>query len=131
MREFDIIRAERRAMFMGEGKTELSSGSGAMEFVAEVLEVFWADFELQNFLDHRREVRQRSNRTERWRIGWSRRTPRRSEYQRILNDVYRHAAVIKLSCKQTIRTAQGARGSGRRTICFENQPNKLALLHRP
>jgi hypothetical protein len=49
-----------------------------MEFVAEVLEVFWADFELQNFLDHRREVRQRPNRTGRWRIGWSRRTPTRS-----------------------------------------------------
>jgi hypothetical protein len=57
MREFDIIRAEGAwgCRFV-EGKTELADGSGAMEFIAEVLEVFGADFELQNFLDHRREV---------------------------------------------------------------------------
>ena len=55
----DIIRAE--GAFGSRDlcrKKELSSGRGTLEFVAEMLEVFRADFELQNFLDHRREVSQ-------------------------------------------------------------------------
>jgi len=71
-----------------------------MEVVAEMPEVFRPDLKLQNFLDHRREVSQRPNRTERRSIGRSHRTPRRSEYQRILNCGQRHAAVVQLRCKK-------------------------------
>lgn len=35
---------------------ELSRRSSTLEFVAEVLEVFLADLQLQYFFDHRREV---------------------------------------------------------------------------
>ena len=88
-----------RSVRFVEGKTELSGGSGTLEFVAEVPEVFRSDLELQNFLDHRREVSQRPDRTERRGIGRSRRTPRRREYQRVLNCGQRHVAVIHLSRK--------------------------------
>ena len=57
MREFDIIRAEGAfGSWFVEGKKKLSGGSGTLESVAEVPEVFGSDLELQNFLDHRREV---------------------------------------------------------------------------
>jgi len=56
--ELDIIRAERRVQVGICGKKALSRWRGTLESVAEVLEVFRCDFELQNFFDHRREVRQ-------------------------------------------------------------------------
>ena len=101
-----------------------------MEFVAEMPEVFRPDLKLQNFLDHRREVSQRPNRTERRSIGRSHRTPRRGEYQRILNCCQRHAAVVQLRCKKTISTAHCTAGARRQTIRFQNSPHILALLHR-
>jgi hypothetical protein len=91
----DIIRAESAfGSWFVERKKQLSGGSGTLEFVAEVPEVFGSDLELQNFFDHRCEVSQGPNRPERRGIGRSCRTPRRSEYQRILNCGQRHAAVI-------------------------------------
>jgi hypothetical protein len=65
-----------------------------VKFVAEVLEVFRTDLELQNFLDHRRKVRQGPNRPERRRIGRPRRTSRCGKDQRVLNRWQRHAAII-------------------------------------
>jgi len=129
---FDIIRAEGAfgSCFV-EGKTELSGGSATLKFVAEMPEVFRADLELQNFFDHRREVSQRPDRTERRGIGRSRRTPRRREYQRILNCGQQHAAVIHLSRKKAVRTAHHAGSARRQTIRIENPPHILALVHRP
>ena len=128
---FDIIRAERRVgvVLIREVGTELSCGSGALEFVAEVLEVFRADLELQHLFDHRREVRERWQRPERRSIRRPRRTPRRRKCQRVLDCGWKHAAVIQLSCKDTIRTSNHARGTRRRTIRFENLPHILALFH--
>jgi hypothetical protein len=129
---FDIIRAEGAfgSCFV-EGKTELSGGSATLKFVAEMPEVFRADLELQNFFDHRREVSQRPNRTERRSIGRSRRTPRRRKYQRMFNCGQSHAAVIQLSREQAIRTAHQAGSVRRQTIRFENPPHIVALVHRP
>jgi hypothetical protein len=125
----DIIRAEGG---FGSGfveSKELSSGRGTLEFVAEVPEVFRADLESQHFIDHRCEVRQRPNRSEGQRIGWSRRTPRSGEYQCVLDGRQRHAAVMQLSRKRTIRTSNYACCAGRCAIRFENMPHILALLH--
>src|SRR5665213_4064406 len=65
----DIIRADRRVSLLEVWREELLGGGDALEFVAEVLKVFRADFQLQNFVDHRREVRQRTNDSERCCIG--------------------------------------------------------------
>ena len=55
----DIIRAEGAfRIVVWRVKPKLSCRIGLLEFVAEVPEVFRADVEVQNFLDHRREVRQ-------------------------------------------------------------------------
>ncbi len=82
MRGLDIIRTEGAfGSWFVEGETELLGGSGTLEFVAQVPKVFRADLELQHFIDHRREVRQRPNPPERRRIGRSHRTPCRSEYR--------------------------------------------------
>jgi hypothetical protein len=128
----DIIRAEGAfGSWFVEGKTELSCEGGTLEFAAEVPEVFRADLELLYFLDHRSEVSQRPNPTERRSIGRSRRSPRRREYQRILNCAERHAAVVQLRRKRTIRASNHADCAGRCPISFQNLPHILALLHRP
>ena len=51
---------QRRALLgvRGSKRTALSRWRGTAEFVAEVLEVFRANLELQYFVDQRREVRQ-------------------------------------------------------------------------
>ena len=100
-----------------------------MEFVAEMPEVFRPDLKLQNFLDHRREVSQRPNRTERRSIGRSHRTSRGRKDHRVLNRRQRHAAVMQLSRKRTIRASNYACCAGRCAIRFENLPHILALLH--
>ena len=66
---FDIIRAEGAfGSWFVEGKTELTGESGTLNFIAVMPEVLRADLELQNFLDHRRKVGQRPNRSEWLRI---------------------------------------------------------------
>jgi hypothetical protein len=128
----DIIRAEGAlgSWFVKE-RRRLSSGSGTLKFIAEMPEVLRPDLELQNFFDHRREVSQRPDRTERRSIGRSRRTPRRRKYQRMFNSAQRHAAFIQARRKRAIRTAHYARSAGRQTIRFENPPHILALVHPP
>ncbi len=113
-----------------EGKrAKLLCAGGALEFVAEVLKVCLTDVQMEDFLDHRREVRQRPNRPEWWRMGRPRRTPRRRKGQRILDGFQRHAPFLQFSCKQTIRPAHYARSAWRCAIRFEKSPDILGLLH--
>jgi hypothetical protein len=124
-----IIRAEALGLFIEGKRAKLPCAGGALEFVAEVLKVCLTDVQMEDFLDHRREVRQRPNRPEWWRMGRPRRTPRRRKGQRILDGFQRHAPFLQFSCKQTIRPADHARCSRRRTIRFESPPDILALFH--
>jgi len=94
----DIIRAEGALGVVFAGReTGLSCGRTALEFIAEVLKVFLANLQLQNFFDHRQEVRQRANRPERRRIGRPRQTSRRRKNHRIRDRFQRHAAFLQLS----------------------------------
>ncbi len=127
----DIIRAAGALRSLSfEEEMELSCGSGAVEFVAKMLKVFPANLQLKNFLDHRREVRQGTDDSERSCIGRPRRTPRRRKDQRILDRFQQHATLIQLVCKETIRAAHHARSAGHRAIGFEKPSNVLALFHR-
>ena len=100
-------------MLIEDWGLELPCADGALQFIAEVLEVFLTYRELQNFINYRREVRQRAYGLEWRRICRSCRTPRRSQYQRIANRDQRHVALIELRCKKAIGTADDARRAGR------------------
>ena len=70
----------------------LSRRGGALEFVAEVLKVFLADLQLQYFFDHRREVCQRADRSQRRGASGPYEPPCRSQHEGVLNRFQRHAA---------------------------------------
>ena len=92
----------------------LSCRGGMLEFVAEVLKVFLADLQLQYFFDHRREVRQRADRSQRRSAGGPYEPPRRSQHEGVLNRFQRHAALVQLG-----RQSPGPDG-GRRRTCPES-----------
>src|SRR5665213_766495 len=125
----DIIRADRRVSLLEVWREELLGGGDALEFVAEVLKVFRADFQLQNFVDHRREVRQRTNDSERCCIGRPCRAPRRRRSQRVSDCFERQATLIQMVCKEAIRAARHARSARSRAISVENPLHILAMFH--
>lgn len=106
----------------------LSCRSGAPEVAAEVLEVFPANVELQHLFDHRREVGQRADGTQRSRAGGPHDSPRRSEDERILYRFERHTALVQLVREQTVGTAHDSGGSRRRTISIEKPANIVAPI---
>jgi hypothetical protein len=113
-----------------EGKrAKLPCAGGAPEFVAEVLKVCLTGVQVEDLLDHRREVCQRPNRPEWWRVGRPPRTPRRRKGQRILDGFQRHAPFVQFSCKQPIRPTHHARSASSCAIRIEKPPDILALFH--
>src|SRR5260370_32482738 len=84
----DIIRAggALRGAEISRGKGEmLSRRGGTLEFVAEVLKVLLADLQLQYFFDHRREVCQRADRSQRRGAGGPYEPPGRGQNEGALN----------------------------------------------
>ena len=67
---------------MGSG---LPRRSGTLEFEAEVLKVSLADLQLEYFFDHRREVCQRADRSQRRGAGGPYETPGGSQNEGVLN----------------------------------------------
>src|SRR5436853_7565015 len=85
----DIIRAEGAFCgvrnFVREMGSGLSRRGGTLEFVAEVLKVFLADLQLPYFFDHRREVRQRADRSQGRSAGGAYEPPYRTQTARSIN----------------------------------------------
>jgi hypothetical protein len=109
-------------------RTELSGGSGTLKSVAEVLEVFRANFELQNVPDHRMPA---TDRAEWRRIGGPRRTPLAAARIRAFPTVSSDtpSSYSRAANKRSARRTTPARPR-RRTIRFENPLHVfVALFH--
>jgi hypothetical protein len=79
-------------------------------------EVVWANLEMQDFFDHRREVSERADDPESRSIGGAPKTPRGGERQSVFYRSERHAALVQLDGEQTIGTVlRGWDGSGSRS----------------
>ena len=115
----------RRIRYWGR----LSCRSGALEFVAEVLKVFLPNLQLLDFFDHRREVSQRADRSQRRGTGGPYEPPRRSEYEGVLNRLQRYAALVQLSRQLAVRTADDAARTGSRAIGIQKPADIVALVH--
>ena len=114
--------------FGGRGET-LSRRRGTLEFVAEVLKVFLADLQLQHFFNHRREVRQRPDRSERRGAGGPYEPPCRSQYKGVLNRVQRHAALVQLGRQHPVGTANDTARARSHTVGVQKPAHIVALLH--
>ena len=114
--------------FGGRGEL-LSRRSGTLEFVAEVLKVFLADLQLQYFFDHRREVCQRADRSQRRGAGGPYESPCRSQYEGVLNRFQGHAALVQLGRQQSVRSADGAARARSHTIGVQKPAHIVALFH--
>ena len=96
-------------------ESELSRRIGTLEFVAEVLKVVPADLQLLYFFDHRREVCQRADRSQRRGAGGPYEPPCRSQNQCVLDRFQGHAALVQLaaSTRSGRRTAPHVPGVNR------------------
>jgi hypothetical protein len=85
----DIIRAEGALCGLGISSGGIGIGlsrrSDTLEFMAEVLKVFRADLQLQYFFDHRREVCQGADRSQRRGTGGPDESPYCSQHEGVLN----------------------------------------------
>ena len=107
----------------------LSRRSGTLEFVAEVLKVFLADLQLQYFFDHRREVCQRADRSQRRGAGGPYEPSCRSQYEGVLNRFQGHAALVQLGRQQSVRAADGAARARSHTVGIQKPAHIVALFH--
>ena len=80
------------------------------------MEIVGADTELQHFLDHWQEVRQRANRTQWWRIGPPNQPASCRQDKRVFDDSERDAALEELSRERTVGTANRSDRSRRFAI---------------
>lgn len=83
--------------------------------MAEVLKIFLTDLQLQDLFDHRNEVCQRTDRTQRRRTVWPDHSSRRCQNERVLNRFKRHTALVQLaaSTRSGRRTAPQVPGVAR------------------
>jgi hypothetical protein len=107
----------------------LARRSGTLEFVTEVLKVFRADLQLQYFFDHRREVCQRADRSQRRGAGGPYEPPCRSQNEGVLNRFQGHAALVQLGREHPVRTADDAARARSRTVGIQKPAYLVALLH--
>ena len=75
-------------------REKLPRRSGTLEFVAQVLKILLADLQLQYFFDHRREVCQRADCSQRRGAGGPDEPPCRSQHESVLNRFQGHAALV-------------------------------------
>jgi len=107
----------------------LSHRSGTLEFVAEVLNVFLADLQLQYFFDHRREVCQRADRSQRRSAGGPYEPPCRGQHEGVLNRFQGHTALVQSARQHSIRTADGAARARSHTVGVQKPADIVALFH--
>src|SRR5437762_5742476 len=110
-------------------KSDLRGWCELCEAIAQMSEIIGTDLQMQDFFDHRREVRQRANDPQRRGISGTRQAPRGGERQRVFHRVERHATLVQLYGKQTIGTPDGTASAGRGPIGFQKPAYILALLH--
>ena len=113
----------------GESAGRLSCRASTLELVAEVLKVFLTDLQLQDLFDHRNEVCQRTDRTQRRGTVWPDHSSRRCQNERVLNRFKRHTALVQLGREDSIRAADGAAGARSRTIGIQKPAYIVALVH--
>ena len=101
-----------------------------MEFVAEVLKVFLADLQLEYFFDHRREVCQRADCSQRRGAGGPYKPPYRSQNEGVINRCQGHAALVQLGRQHPVRAADGAARTRSRTIGVQKPSHIVALFRR-
>src|ERR1017187_2705734 len=102
---------------LGEAATRLG---GAVDPMAQILEVRLFDAQLQQFFDDCREVCQGTNRAQRRRSGSTQDPARRGEHQCVFDGSQRHAALLQSGSQETVRLADGARGSRRLAVGAEH-----------
>ena len=106
----------------------LSFRRSAVESIAEMLKVFLANVQLQDFFDHRQEVCQRADRTQRSRVGAPYHPPRRCQDECVFDCLQWHTALVQLGRQQTIRTTHHSRSARSRTVRFQQPANILARI---
>ena len=74
-----------------------------------MLEVLRTDAQSEHFLDHRREVRQGADRTQRRGVGGPYHPARRRQDQGVFDRRQRHTAFMQLGRQEAVRTADCAR----------------------
>src|SRR6266700_7179892 len=103
------------------------------EFVAEILEVLWADAQAEHFFDHGKEISQRTNREQRWGIGGPHQAARRRQDECVFDDARGDAALVELRGQHAVRTADDPHCTRRFAIRFQNPANKFfpaaAVIH--
>jgi hypothetical protein len=77
------------------------------------LKVFRTDLHLPDLFDHRNEVRQGTDRSQRRGAGGPYEPPSRSQNERILNRFNRHAALMQLGRQHPLRAADATRARSR------------------
>ena len=133
-RHGDIIRAGGalcggREIRPGGRRELLLCRASTLESVAEVLKVFLTDLQLLHLFDHRNEVCQRPDHTQRRGASGPDQSPCRSQNARILNRFQRHTAFVQLDRQHSIRTPHGSARARSRTIGIQKPAYILALLH--
>ena len=95
---------------LGESATRLGE---ALDPMAQILEVRLFDAQLQHFFDDCREACQGTNRAQRRSSGSTQDPARRGQNQCVFDRGQGHAARLQLGGQETVRLADGARGSRR------------------
>jgi hypothetical protein len=93
-----------------------------------MLKVFLTDLQLQDLFDHRREVCQRADRSQRRGSGGPYEPPRRSQYESVLNRVQRYAAFMQLGRQHPVRTADDAARARSHAVGVQKPADIVALL---
>src|SRR5450432_1608881 len=108
----------------------LSCRGGALELMTEVVKVFLADVQLQYFFDHRREVCQRADRSQRRGAGGPYESPCRGKHEGVLNRFQWHAALVQLGRQHPVRTADGATRTRSQSVGVQKPAHIVAMFHQ-
>src|ERR1039458_127003 len=92
----------------------------ALDPMAQILEVRLFDAQLQHFFDDCREVCQGTNRAQRRSSGSTQDPARRGQNQCVFDGSQGHAALLELGGPETVRWADGSRGSRRLAVSAEH-----------
>jgi predicted dehydrogenase len=106
----------------------LPDGREVGEFVPQVVEVVWTDVRLQHLLDHRKEIRQRANRTQWRRPGRADQAPRGCQHQGVFDHHHGKAALVELGSQHPVRSAHRPHRARRFPVRLQDLANVFLLL---
>jgi hypothetical protein len=101
-------------------KVSLPLWRDAVEFAAEILEVIRVAAQADHFLDHRKEVSQRTNRAQGRRIGGPDSAARHRQQQGVFDDPQGDAPLIQLCGQYSIGRANGSHCARRFAIRLQD-----------